>query len=101
MAFLLLNISILLSWPYHYRRKHCIIDIQFVYPPILSSADTLYIFAFSQMLLNGHDKYNKSYRVLCCLVDAFLREVFNFPCLKEGFFLAKFKFVVRVVVVKK
>ena len=47
--------------PYHHRRIHCIISIQFVYPPILSSADTLYIFAFFQMLLNGHDKYAKSY----------------------------------------
>ena len=45
--------------PYHHWR--IIIFIQFVYPPILSSADTLCIFAFFQMLLNGHDKYAKSY----------------------------------------
>ena len=37
--------------PYHHRRIHCIISIQFVYPPILSSADTLYIFAFFQMFI--------------------------------------------------
>ena len=47
--------------PYHHRRIHCIIYIQFVHSLILSSADRLYIFAYFQMLFNGQDKYAKSY----------------------------------------